>query len=203
VVTLQFGSALSAASAAASAAAPTTAAVPAGAPVASKGVEVSAGTQIAIRMIDDIDSERDTLGQTFRASVDEAVMVNGETRIPRGADVIIKLVDDKQSGRLTGRTELTLDVVSMTVNGQVVDVATQNVTMASESRTAQTAKTAGGLAAVGAVIGAIAGGGKGAAIGAATGAGVGTGVQVATKGQKVKVPSETRLTFVLEQPIRL
>ena len=58
----------------------------------------------------------------------------------------------------------------------------------------------GGGAALGALIGGIAGGGKGAAIGAAVGGGAGTGVQVFTKGKQVKIPSETRLDFTLQQP---
>jgi uncharacterized protein YcfJ len=62
---------------------------------------------------------------------------------------------------------------------------------------------AAGGAIVGAVIGGIAGGGKGAGIGAAAGAGAGTGVELATKGQKVKIPSETRLTFVLDNPVKI
>ena len=60
-----------------------------------------------------------------------------------------------------------------------------------------------GGAALGAIIGAIAGGGKGAAIGAASGAGAGTAVQVVTGGQKVHIPSETRLTFTLDTPVKL
>jgi hypothetical protein len=59
----------------------------------------------------------------------------------------------------------------------------------------------GGTAALGAIIGAIAGGGKGAAIGAGAGAGVGTAAQVMTKGQRVRIPSETRLTFTLQRPV--
>ena len=54
---------------------------------------------------------------------------------------------------------------------------------------------------VGAVIGAIAGGGKGAAIGAGSGATLGTLGEVFTSGQRVRVPSETRLTFRLQQPL--
>lgn len=184
-------------------AAPVVVAAPAAPAVQSTGVEVPAGTQLVIRMIDDVDSSRDRVGQTFRASVDEPVMVAGNTVIPRGADVLTKLVDDKQSGRFTGRTELTLDVVSLTVGGRTMDIKTQEVTMASSSRTGSTAKVVGGTAALGAIIGAVAGGGRGAAIGAASGAGVGGAVQVLTKGQKVKVPSESRLQFNLEQPIRL
>lgn len=167
------------------------------------GTEIPTGTAIVIRMIDDVDSQRDQVGQTFKASVDEPVLLNGETLIPRGADVVAKLVDDKDSGKLTGRTELTLDIVSVQLNGRLVDVDTATVTQASESRTGRSATVVGGTAAIGAIIGAIAGGGKGAAIGAVSGAGAGAAVQVLTKGQRVRIPSETRLTFSLQQPVRL
>jgi hypothetical protein len=53
---------------------------------------------------------------------------------------------------------------------------------------------------VGAIIGGIIGGGKGAAIGA--GAGAGTGVAVsASRGKKLSIPSESRLDFVLREPL--
>ena len=42
------------------------------------------------------------VGQTFDASLDEPVMVNGKTVIPRGADAVVKLVDAKESGKLAG-----------------------------------------------------------------------------------------------------
>lgn len=164
--------------------------------------EVPAGTTVVIRMIDDVDSERDGVGQTFRASIDEAVVVGEQTVIDRGANVVAKLVADREAGRLSGRTELTLDLVSIEVYGRPVDVLTHEVTQAGESRTNRTAKVVGGTAALGAVIGAIAGGGKGAAIGAVSGAAAGGAVQVMTKGQKVRIPSETRLTFTLQQPLK-
>ena len=169
----------------------------------SYGTELPAGTSIVIRMIDDVDSERDRLGQTFRASVDEPVTVNGQVVIPRGADVIAKLVDDKQSGKFEGRTVLTLDLMQVQVNGRMVDINTEDVSQSSSSRGARTGKVVGGTAALGAIIGAIAGGGKGAAIGAASGAAVGGGVQVLTKGQRVRIPSETRLTFTLQQSTQI
>jgi hypothetical protein len=175
---------------------------PAAAASSATGVEVPAGTTVVIRMIDDVDSERDAVGQTFRASVDEAVVIGNDTVIPRGANVVAKLVADQQSGRLSGKTELTLDLVSVELNGKNVDILTQEVTQASESRTNRTAKVVGGTAALGAIIGAIAGGGKGAAIGGVSGAAAGGAVQVLTKGQRVRIPSETRLTFTLQQPLR-
>ncbi|HMC58442.1 MAG TPA: hypothetical protein VKJ01_04545 [Candidatus Solibacter sp.] len=166
-------------------------------------VNLPAGTNLVVRMIDPVDSETAHVGQTYAASLDEPVMLNGEAVIPRGADITVKLVDSKESGKLTGKAELTLDLVSIRVNGKMVDINTQSVQRESDSRGAKTAKVAGGTAAVGAIIGAIAGGGKGAAIGAGAGAAAGAGAQVVTKGQKVKIPSETRLTFVLESDVRI
>ena len=169
-----------------------------------RGPEIASGTTLTVRMIDSVDSQRDQVGKTFRASLDEPVMDSGgNTLIPRGSDVVVKLVDDKESGKLAGRTVLTLDLVSLQVNGRTVDIDTQAVTEQSGSRTARSGKVIGGTAALGAIIGAIAGGGTGAAIGAGAGAGAGTVAEVATKGQRVRIPSETRLTFTLQQPVRL
>ena len=169
----------------------------------SSGIELPQGTVLTVRMIDPVDSQVNRVGETFRASIDEPVVLGSQQVIPRGADVVVKLVDDKQSGKIAGKTILTLDLVSVAVNGKVVDVNTQAVTRESSSRTGRSEKVIGGTAALGAIIGALAGGGKGAAIGAASGAGVGTAAQVATKGQRVHIPSETRLTFTLEYPMRI
>jgi hypothetical protein len=166
-------------------------------------IELPAGTPLVVRMIDSVDSQTNRMGETFRASLDEPVLVGGEPAIPRGADVTVKLVDDKQSGKITGKTELTLDLVTIVVNGRPVDVNTQAVTQASAGRGARSGKVIGGTAALGAIIGAIAGGGKGAAIGAGAGAAAGTGAEVMTKGQRVRIPSETRLTFTLEYPTKI
>ena len=175
---------------------------PGPAQAAMNGFTLPAGTNFVIRMIEGVDSERARVGQTFAASLDQPVMVNGDTAIPRGADVTVKLVDAKESGKLTGRAELALALQSVRVNGQMVDINSQTVTQESSSRGERTAKVAGGTAAVGAIIGAIAGGGKGAAIGAGAGAAAGAGSQVITNGQRVRIPSETRLTFILDNAVR-
>lgn len=185
---------------------PDSAPAPAPAPRAavSRGsVELPAGTNIVVRLIDGVDSESARPGQTFAASLDEPIMLGGDSIVPRGADATLKLVDAKDSGKLTGRAELTLDLQSIRVNGQMVDVNSQTISRESDSRGNRTAKVAGGTAAVGAIIGAIAGGGKGAAIGAVAGGAAGAGAEVVTKGQRVKIPSETRLTFVLDTPVRI
>ena len=163
--------------------------------------QVPSGTEIVVRLIDPVDSETDRLGQSYRASIDQPVVVDGQTLVRRGADATVTLIDAKNSGKIEGRTALTLDLKSITVDGKAYDIATSGVTQESGSRGARSAKVIGGTAALGAIIGAIAGGGKGAAIGAGSGAAVGTAAQVITSGQKVKVPSETRLSFTLQNPL--
>jgi hypothetical protein len=167
------------------------------------GVQIPTGTPVTVRMIDAVDSERARLGETFRASLDEPVMVGDQTVIPRGADAVAKLVEDKQSGKFEGKTVLTLALQQVTINGRMMDITTGDVSQASSSRGGRTAKVVGGTTALGAIVGALAGGGKGAAIGAASGAAVGGAAQVMTKGQQVKIPSETRLTFTIQQPVQL
>lgn len=175
---------------------------PAAAPMPVAGIQIPSGTPITVRMIDSVDSKVAHLGQTFRASIDEPVVMNGQTVIPRGADAVAKLVEDQQSGKFEGKTILTLALTDITINGQMIDTTTGDVSKASSSRGARTAKVVGGTTALGAIIGALAGGGRGAAIGAASGAAVGGGAEILTKGQQVKIPSETRLTFTLQQPIQ-
>lgn len=176
---------------------------PVAAATSTEGDQIPAGTVVTIRMIDAVDSKTAQAGQTFRASVDEPIMAGDQTVVPRGADVVTKLVEVKEPGKIAGGGQLTLELVSINIDGDVVDVNSQSVTQAGESRKGQSAKVIGGTAALGAIIGALAAGGKGAAIGAVAGGGAGTAVQVLTKGTEVRIPSETRLTFTLDRAIPL
>ena len=54
-------------------------------------------------------------------------LVNGQTVIPRGADAIAKLVEDQQSGKFEGKTVLTLALTDITINGQMIDTTTGDV----------------------------------------------------------------------------
>jgi len=164
---------------------------------------VSAGTNIVVRMIDNVDSQQARVGQTFKASLDQPVVLNGETVFPQGADVTTVLTDAQSSGKFEGKASLTLDIQSIRANGRDYKVKTTGVAETSGARGNKTAKVVGGTAALGAIIGAIAGGGKGAAIGAGAGAATGAGVQAVTSGQQVKIPSETRLTFTLQNDLQL
>jgi hypothetical protein len=177
------------------------AAAPAQSPAPAPPAIIPAQTEFIVRMIDAVDSQTAKEGDVFKASVDQPIVIDGQTVVLGSADAQVKLVQAHESGKFTGKTELTLSLWSVTVNGKAVEIDTQNITKSSSSRGAQTAKVAGGAAAAGAVIGAIAGGGKGAAVGAGAGAAGGAAVEAVTKGQRVKVASETLLTFVLDKPV--
>ena len=166
-------------------------------------VTVPANTIVTVRTIDSIDSKTNQAGQVFKASLDAPIVVDNRVIVPAGTDAYIKLVSASSAGRITGRSELGLELSSVVFQGKTYNVASSDVKQSGASRGKRSAETIGGGAALGALIGAVAGGGKGAAIGAAVGGGAGTGVQVFTKGQQVKIPSETRLDFTLQQPLEI
>lgn len=156
---------------------------------------IPAGTDVTIRMIDSVDSSKNSSGQTFHASLDSDLVVSGTTVARRGDEAIVRLAQLEQSGKFKGRTEVGLQLTEIHSNGKIIRLDTDDVVQTSGSKGKKTAVRGGIGAAAGSIIGAIAGGGKGAAIGAAAGAGAGAGSQIFTKGETVKVPSETRLTF--------
>ncbi|MCL5289039.1 MAG: hypothetical protein M1453_13730, partial [Acidobacteria bacterium] len=164
-------------------------------------VEIPVGTTLAVRMIDSIDSGVNRTGETFRAALDAPVMIDGEEVVPTGSDVSIRLAEAKTAGKFAGRSELRLEISWFEFQGRRYSVDSSTYEQVGSSRGKNTATKVGAGAAIGAVIGAIAGGGKGAAIGATVGAGAGAGAQVFTKGQQIKVPSETRIDFILDQAI--
>jgi len=172
-------------------------------PAPAPNFTLPAGTNFVIRMIDAVDSQTARTGQTFAASLDAPVTdPDSNVVIPQGADVVVKLVDSKQSGKIAGRTELALALMQVRVNGRFVDINTQTISQKSSDRAGRSAGAIGGGAIGGAILGGILGGGKGAAAGAAAGGATGTAVELATSGQRVRVPSETRLTFVLDNPVK-
>lgn len=172
-------------------------------PPADRRVSIPSGTLIPIRMVDSISSDLDHAGQTFRASLDGAVVVDGETVIPKRADAFVKVVAVKAAGELTGKPELKVQLESVVVGGKRYTIDSNVFSREGASQTVQTAKTAGIGAAIGAAIGAISGGRKGAIIGAGAGAGSGVIIEAASKSEQVRIESETRMDFRLESPLEV
>jgi hypothetical protein len=164
---------------------------------------VPSGTLVAVRMIDSIDSETAHAGETFKASLDEPIVADNETVFPVGSEVFVKLVNVQSAGRVRGRSELQLQLDRIFLGRKSYLVESNTYVNTGASQTGRTAKTIGVGAAIGAAIGAISGGGKGAVIGGATGAGAGGAVEAIRKGEQVRVESETRLQFRLEDSLEV
>jgi hypothetical protein len=164
-------------------------------------ITVPAGTQLSIRLNDEVDSEKAQVGDVFHGSISSPVSVDDQTAIPTTADVEGRVVDVKSAGRFAGQSVLTLELTKLTMNGKSYSLQTSQWTKSGNGRGKSTAAKVGGGAAVGAVLGGIFGGGKGAAIGAAAGAGAGTGVSAATKGQQIILRPEAVIAFQLQGPV--
>lgn len=170
-------------------------------PPAPKKVTIPSGTTLAVRLVDAIDSERSQAGQTFHATLESPLAVDGETAIPSGYDVEGHIVDLKSAGKFAGQSLVVLQLDRIAVGGKYYNIQTDQFKKQGSSRGKNTAEKVGAGAAIGAIIGGLAGGGKGAGIGAAAGGGLGGGVQAATKGQQIKLASETVLNFTLQGPL--
>ncbi len=166
-----------------------------------KKVTIPSGTTLAVRLVDTIDSETSQQGQTFHATLDSPLAVEGDVVIPSGYDVEGHLVEVKSAGKFAGQSAVALQLDRISAGGKYYALQTDQYRRQGSSRGKNTAAKVGAGAGIGAIIGAIAGGGKGAAIGAAAGGGLGGGVQAATKGQQIRLPSETVLNFTLQAPL--
>ena len=163
-------------------------------------ITIPAGQSLLVRMIDGVDSSKNHVGDVFHASLETDLYVNNTLVAHKGTDIYGRLAEAKEAGHLSGSAELQLELIRIVVDGRDYPLVSSDYSLQGKGRGSDTAKKVGGGAVVGAIIGAIAGGGKGAAIGAGAGSAAGAGVQVFTRGQQVKVPSETLLEFRLQQP---
>lgn len=164
-------------------------------------VTIPAGQSLLVRMIDGVDSSKSHVGDVFHASLETDLNVNDTVVARKGTDVYGRLAEAKEAGHMSGSAELQLELTRIVIDGKDYPLVSSDYSLKGKGRGKNTAEKVGGGAALGAIIGAIAGGGKGAAIGAGVGAGAGGAVQVLTRGQQVKVPSETLLEFRLQQPV--
>lgn len=154
-------------------------------PTTSSDFIIPNGESLVAELNDDLSTRTAREGQTFTAIVKQPVQFEGAT-------IEGRITNLRRSGRITGRSEMTLafDTIRLrdgrsyrfagilesvrTPSGDVVNVDNEGSVREDNQTTKTVQRTAIGTA-VGAIIGAIAGGGKGAAIGAIVGAGGGAG----------------------------
>jgi hypothetical protein len=175
------------------------------APRRAPSIQLPVGTEVAVRTNETIDSKKAVEGQSYSADVSKDILdSSGSVVIPRGANADVVISSSTKGGRISGSSDLLLDLRSITINGRRYAIDTADIEKSGKDglgKNKRTAEYVGGGALVGTIIGAIAGHGKGAAIGAASGAAAGAATQVITRGSAIKVPAETVLTFRLDKPL--
>lgn len=175
--------------------------------ITTKTYGLPAGTQISVRTEETIDSAKAVEGQIFAAEVARDVVdATGGVVIPKGANAQIVIKSARKGGKIQGTSDLLLDLKTVSIGGRLYQIDTADIHEKGRSglgMNRRTAEFSGGGAGIGAIIGAIAGHGRGAAIGAGSGAGAGVLTQIITRGESIRVPVESVLTFRLDREFRV
>ena len=166
---------------------------------------VPEATTVSMKLADSLSSGVNHEGDTFKATLTEAIIVGDRVVFPEGSTIEGTLTSVtpakkgmKESG---GAMTLSFDRI-MTPSGAS---ARMDASFAKQAKsTGKKAGTIGGSAAGGALLGKVLGGSsKDAAIGAVVGGAVGTGVAANTKGTELKLDAGTPIIVTLARPITL
>jgi len=180
------------------------AATPAPAPRAQwREVTLPTGTALALQMTSAISSESAQVETPVSARLSNAVVINGDTVIPAGAELTGTVTDVERSGRVKGRAHIAFAFNEVRMNAGREDLRTDPVNFEAEATKGEDATKVGAGAVGGAILGGILGGKKGAAKGAIAGGAVGGGVVAATRGKEVVVAEGTNVTATLAAPLTL
>jgi len=180
------------------------ASAPAPAPVAVvREFTLPEGTSIRLDLVTPLASDTSKVEDTVRATVREAVAVNGTTVLPVGTEVTGSVTEAEGSGRVKGLARLGFRFNALRAGKERYEIQTAPIALEAEATKKEDAKKIGIGAGIGAAVGAIAGGGSGAAKGAAIGAGGGTAVVLATKGKEVRLGAGANVTARLTAPVNV
>ena len=164
-------------------------------------VTIPAGTTLRLNLASSIASDTSHVEDAVRATVRDAVVVDGARIVPTGAALAGVVTDVAGAGRVKGRARIAYRFDSLTVGDERYDIATAPTSHLAPATKAQDAKKIGIGAGAGAAVGALLGGGSGAIKGAAIGGAGGTGVVLATKGKEVRLGPGANVTTKLTAPV--
>ncbi|HMF75929.1 MAG TPA: hypothetical protein VK604_09740 [Bryobacteraceae bacterium] len=164
-------------------------------------VTLQQGTSLAVRLGETLSTDHNYTGDTFRATLEAPIVIDGFIIADRGSKVLGTILSAQKAGRMAGTANLSLALTEInTTDGQRIQIETSQFAKQGDSSTGQNAAKMASGAALGAIIGALGGGGKGAAIGAGVGGAAGTGAVLLTHGKPAVLSAETQLTFQLSRP---
>lgn len=86
------------------------------------------GFAIPVRITDEINSKHAHAGEMYSGSVDPSVLVNDVVVIPRGTEAHIRMTHLKKGGHVHGNAKVSLELVSLIVNGRRLEVESNELT---------------------------------------------------------------------------
>ena len=165
-------------------------------------VALPAGTFIATRLNDGLDSGSAQVGDRFSMMVPEAVSLAGIPVLPAGSRIWGYVAEVQKARRPNGSGRLTLKADLIEANGASVEfeglITAEGERLEGEDSVREDIKEIAVGAGVGGVLGGILGGGKGVLAGILIGGG---GTFVATKGEEVRLPPDTPLYVELREEV--
>jgi len=164
-------------------------------------ITIPDGTTLRLDLATPLDSATSRVEDVVRATLREAVKVNGETVVPTGAELTGTVTEVAGSGRVKGRARIAYRFTSLRLGKERHAIQTASIVHEAEATKGEDAKKIGIGAGIGAAVGAIVGGGSGAAKGAAIGGAGGTGVVLATKGKEVRLGAGANVSTRITAPV--
>ena len=162
---------------------------------------LAAGETLVVRTTSTLSTKSNNAGETFTASLEEPLEVDGVLVAPKGSKVTGIVTSSDDGGRVKGVAQIGVALTEIAVNGKTYPVSSGTFVQSAKKTVTKDAQKVGIGAGIGAAIGAIAGGGDGAAKGAGIGAGAGTAAVLGTRGDAAVIPAETVITFTLSESI--
>src|SRR6185436_18261292 len=105
-----------------------------------KEVTIPAGTTLRLDLASSIASDTSKVEDAVRATVREAVVVDGKTVVPAGASLAGVVTDVADSGRVKGRARIAYRFNSLTVDDERYDIATAPTSHVAEATKKEDAK---------------------------------------------------------------
>ena len=161
------------------------------------------GTTLPLELKSTIASDASEVEDTVRATLRNAVTVDGLEVLPAGTEVAGHVTEAERAGRVKGRARLAFQFTSFRYDGERMSLRTDPIVQEAEATKGEDATKIGIGAGAGAVIGAVVGGKSGAAKGAAIGGAAGTGAVMATRGKEVRLEPGTGIPVRLAAPLAI
>jgi hypothetical protein len=165
---------------------------------------IKPGTYVTVRMNQWLSSDRNQQGDTFTATLDQPVVVDGIVVAQRGQTVYGRVNEAQKAGRVEGTSRLGVQLTQLTlVDGDQAPIQSQMVTRNGQTSVGRDAAAIGVTTGLGAAIGAGVNGGVGAGVGAGAGAVVGIIGVLLTRGRPTVIYPESVLTFQIQAPVEI